>query len=203
MLLPSKLPALLFAAALLGIGSEHHNFNFYASSAHVPQAFFVSHSHRSHTKIERCQPLMGIKGFRSWFESAFPSSVTKVQHPSPVRRAPRKQQQRGGAGPKTTSSSSTSNNINRSKSNKSSQQIETQPEVYDHVLIDANQFLHSNLRKAFNRKLKRSKGNAQFDGQNLDEDFIEYSLLLLIQDLNRLTSTVAIPRKSLVIAIDG
>jgi len=139
MLLPSKLPALLFAAALLGIGSEHPNFNLYASSAHVPQAFFVSHSHRSHTKIERCQPLMGIKGFRSWFESAFPSSVTKVQHPSPVRRAPRKQQQRGvGAGPKTTSSSSTSNNINRSKSNKISQQIETQPEVYDHVLIDAN-----------------------------------------------------------------
>eukprot|EP00984_Skeletonema_dohrnii_P001136 scaffold354_cov81-Skeletonema_dohrnii-CCMP3373.AAC.2 len=203
MLLPSKLPALLLLAALLGIGSEHHHFNFYASSAHVPQAFFVSHSHRSHTKIERCQPLMGIKGFRSWFESAFPSSVKKVQHPSPVRRPPRKQQQRGGgAGPKTTSSS-TSNNINRSKSNKISQQIETQPEVYDHVLIDANQFLHSNLRKAFNRKLKRSKGNAQFDGQNLDEDFIEYSLLLLIQDLNRLTSTVAIPRKSLVIAIDG
>ena len=51
--------------------------------------------------------------------------------------------------------------------------------------------------------MKRSKGNAQFDGQNLDEDFIEYSLLLLIQDLNRLTSTVAIPRKSLAIAIDG
>jgi len=139
---------------------------------------------------------MGIKGFRSWFESAFPSSVTKVQHPSPERKAPKKQ--RGGG--KIVSSSIS--NVNRS-TQQQQQQIETQPETYDHVLIDANQFLHSNLRKAFNRKLKRSKGNAQFDGQNLDEDFIEYSLLLLIQDLNRLTSTVAIPRKSLVIAIDG
>eukprot|EP00986_Skeletonema_menzelii_P007367 scaffold2884_cov141-Skeletonema_menzelii.AAC.2 len=187
-MLPSKLSALLCASTLLLSGNKHRNF--YASSAFVPPAFFVHH--RAHTKIERCQPLLGIKGFRSWFESAFPSSVKKVQHPSPVRRTP-KQQRGGGA----------SNKIDRSKSNKKTQQIETQPEVYDHVLIDANQFLHSNLRKAFNRKLKRSKGNAQFDGQNLDEDFIEYSLLLLIQDLNRLTSTVAIPRKSLVIAIDG
>lgn len=201
MLLPSfKLPVLFCAATLLS-GNPHHIL--YASSAHVPAPpAFVVHHRSHHTKTERCQPLLGIKGFRSWFESAFPSSVTKVQHPSPVRRAP-KQRQRGGAAPKTTSSTAT-NNFNSSKSNKISQQIETTPpEVYDHVLIDANQFLHSNLRKAFNRKMKRSKGNFQFDGQNLDEDFIEYSLLLLIQDLNRLTSTVAIPRKSLVIAIDG
>jgi len=192
MLPSSKLAALICAAALLS-GSENHS---YASSAHhVPQACFVHHHRSSHTRIERSQPLMGIKGFRSWFESAFPSSVTKVQHPSPERKAPKRQ--RGGG--KTSSSSSS--NVNRGQQQQ--QQIETQPETYDHVLIDANQFLHSNLRKAFNRKLKRSKGNAQFDGQNLDEDVIEDSLLLLIQDLNRLTSTVAVPRKSLVIAIDG
>lgn len=184
MLPSSKLSALLCAATLFS-GNQHAS----SSSAHVPAppAFFVHH--RSHTKIERCQPLLGIKGFRSWFESAFPSSVTKVQHPLPVRRAPK---QRGGA--------AATNNFHNIKG----KQIETTPpEVYDHVLIDANQFLHSNLRKAFNRKMKRSKGKFQFDAQNLDDDFIEYSLLLLIQDLNRLTSTVAIPRKSLVIAIDG
>ena len=181
-MLSSKLRALLFLAVFLS-GSNHCNVDGFVH-------------HRCQTNIERYKPLMGIKGFRSWFESAFPSSVTKVHHPSPDR-GPRKQRDATATDTRAAPSKMESRN------NKGTKQIETQPEIYDHVLIDANQFLHSNLRKAFNRKLKRSKGNAHIDGQNLDEDFIQYSLLLLIQDLNRLTSTVAIPRKSLVIAIDG
>lgn len=166
----------------------------------LAEAFFLPR-HTSNNIIQPRQPrrghqqlktttLYGIKGFRSWFESAFPSSLQKVQHPPPVNRKKVPPKNRG--------------KIKPHKRNNNKQYAEVEPEIYDHVLIDGNQFLHSGLRKAFNRKLKRSKGStAQFDGENLDDDLIEYSLLLLIQELNRLTSTVAIPRKSLVIAIDG
>ena len=167
----------------------------------LTEAFFLP-QHTSNNIIQHHQPrqghhqpktttLYGIKGFRSWFESAFPSSLQKVQHPPPVNRKKMPPKNRGKI-------------KHQYRSNNNKQYAEVEPEIYDHVLIDGNQFLHSGLRKAFNRKLKRSKGStAQFDGENLDHDLIEYSLLLLIQELNRLTSTVAIPRKSLVIAIDG
>ena len=183
------LPALICAASMLGGKGLFH-----AASARLQPHFVIPQRLHNTNEIknnrERCQPLMGIKGFRKWFESAFPSSLKKVQHELSIKRA-------------KSSSAAINNRNNKSSSNSGTHQHRIQPETYDHVLIDANQFLHSNLRKAFNRKLKRSKGSAQFDGQNLDDDFIEYSLLLLLQDLNRLTSTVAIPRKSLVVAIDG
>ena len=113
--------------------------------------------------------LFGIKGFRSWFESAFPSAVTTI-HPEH---------------PTTSASADTS-----SKS-------KYQPETFDHVLIDANQILHTTLRKAYNRKTKSSST----EQSNLDHEIIEFSLLLFLKEINRITTTTAIPGKSLVIAI--
>ena len=113
--------------------------------------------------------LFGIKGFRSWFESAFPSAVTTI-HPEH---------------PTTSASADTS-----SKS-------KYQPETFDHVLIDANQILHTTLRKAYNRKAKSSSTMQS----NLDHEIIEFSLLLFLKEINRITTTTAIPGKSLVIAI--
>jgi 5'-3' exoribonuclease 2 len=112
--------------------------------------------------------LQGIKGFRSWFENAFPSAVVTI---NPDRR--------DGDG---------------------NGSAEFQPETFDHVLIDANQFLHTTLRRAYNRRATRSSDIGRL---HLDDDVIEYSLLLFIKEINRITSTTAIPRKSLVIAIDG
>jgi hypothetical protein len=74
---------------------------------------------------------------------------------------------------------------------------EYQPETFDHVLIDANQFLHTTLRRAYNRRAKRSTTGQQ----HLDDEIIDYSLILFIKEINRITTTTAIPRKSLVIAI--
>lgn len=110
-------------------------------------------------KAFRGTSLYGIKGFRSWFDSVFPSALTIIHPDTP----------------------------------------DFQPEVFDHVLIDANQFLHQTLRRAYNIRAKRSSAGQQ----QLDDDIIEHSLLLFIKELNRITTTTAIPRKSLVIAIDG
>ncbi|KAL7533816.1 hypothetical protein ACHAXR_005459 [Thalassiosira sp. AJA248-18] len=116
-----------------------------------------------------CRPLMGIKGFRSWFETEFPSAVVTI-------------------------------NPDRYKAKNG----QFQPETFDHVLIDANQFLHSNLRKAFNRRTNRPPdGSNSISAQQLEDDIIEYSLLLFMKEINELTSNTAVPRKSLVIAIDG
>lgn len=78
---------------------------------------------------------------------------------------------------------------------------EYQPETFDHVLIDANQFLHTTLRRAHNRRATRSSSTTGQQQQHLDDDIIDYSLILFIKELNRITTTTAIPRKSLVIAI--
>ena len=114
--------------------------------------------------------LYGIKGFRSWFESAFPSAVTTIHPDHPTTSA------------SAVTSSSTSKH---------------QPETFDHVLIDANQILHTTLRKAYNRKAKSSSTMQS----NLDHEIIEFSLLLFLKEINRITTTTAIPGKSLVIAI--
>mmetsp|Transcript_5326 Transcript_5326/g.11682 ORF Transcript_5326/g.11682 Transcript_5326/m.11682 type:complete len:933 (-) Transcript_5326:48-2846(-) len=125
-----------------------------------------------------CPPLTGIKGFRSWFESAFPSAVITIN--------PDRYQTKSG------------NNRNGGSSSSS------EPEIFDHVLIDANQFLHTTLRTAYNRRPKRSKDSIPTAGQqNLDNDVIEHSLHLFLKEINRITKTTAIPRKSLVIALDG
>ena len=113
--------------------------------------------------------LYGIKGFRSWFESAFPSAVTTIH-------------------PEHPTSSASADTLSKSK---------YQPETFDHVLIDANQILHTTLRKAYNRKTK----NSSTEQSNLDNDIIEFSLLLFLKEINRITTTTAIPGKSLVIAI--
>lgn len=113
--------------------------------------------------------LYGIKGFRSWFESAFPSAVTTIHPDHP-----------------TTSASAVTSSTSK-----------YQPETFDHVLIDANQILHTTLRKAYNRKAKSSSTMQS----NLDHEIIEFSLLLFLKEVNRITTTTAIPGKSLVIAI--
>lgn len=113
--------------------------------------------------------LYGIKGFRSWFESAFPSAVTTIHPDHP-----------------TTSASAVTSSTSK-----------YQPETFDHVLIDANQILHTTLRKAYNRKTKSSSTMQS----NLDHEIIEFSLLLFLKEINRITTTTAIPGKSLVIAI--
>lgn len=131
---------------------------------------------------------MGIKGFRSWFESTFPSAVDTIS-PDPFDK--RKNYNKKG----------TNNDNNNSKKSK------FEPEVFDHVLIDANQFLHTTLRKAYNRRANRSSNKVAnlIDGQQsqLDDDIIEHSLLLFLKEIHRITTTTAIPRKSLVIALDG
>ena len=117
--------------------------------------------------------LFGIKGFRSWFESAFPSAVATIYPERPITSARTSKARNAGIG--TT----------------------YQPETFDHVLIDANQILHTTLRKAYNRKTKSSSA----EEQNLDHEIIEFSLLLFLKEINRITTTTAIPGKSLVIAI--
>ena len=121
--------------------------------------------HKSHRSMWRSQTnLLGIKGFRSWFDSVFPSALTVI---NPVDRE--------AAGSKF------------------------QPDVFDHVLIDANQLLHTTLRMAYNISAKRSTTRQL----QLDNNIIEHSLLLFIKEINRIATTTAMPRKSLVIAIDG
>ena len=119
--------------------------------------------------------LFGIKGFRSWFESAFPSAVTTIYPERPISSA------------RTTKARNTGID--------SHYQPET--ETFDHVLIDANQILHTTLRKAYNRKTKSSST----ERQNFDHEIIEFALLLFLKEINRITTTTAIPGKSLVIAI--
>ncbi len=130
----------------------------------------------------RTTHLFGIKGFRSWFEGTFPSAVTTITTTSPDRY-------RGNRGRKQ-------HNINRNG------ESGFQPETFDHVLIDANQFLHTTLRKAYNRRKKRdiNSHSGQHD-EELDEDIIEHVLLLFIKEINRITSTTAVPRRSLVVAL--
>ena len=120
---------------------------------------------------------MGIKGFRSWFETAFPSAVVKINTDKPPRPINGK------------------NNVNGRGKNNDSQ---FQPEEFDHVLIDANQFLHSNLRKAFNRRAKSERSLL-----GADDEIIEHSMLLFLKEINDITTNIAVPKKSLVIAIDG
>ena len=81
-----------------------------------------------------------------------------------------------------------------------------EPEVFDHVLIDANQFLHSNLRKAFNKQAKQSMTSTLQNGRalgELDENLIQHSLHLFIREIDNLVWKVAVPRRSIVIAVDG
>jgi len=88
------------------------------------------------------------------------------------------------------------------------------PEMFDHVLIDANQFIHSTLRKSYNKHIKHSKHmlsksenknnvDNSFDDDKSFRDVTDRSLSLLLRELNAITSNIAIPRKSLVIALDG
>eukprot|EP00581_Thalassiosira_minuscula_P004417 CAMPEP_0183739158 /NCGR_PEP_ID=MMETSP0737-20130205/56352_1 /TAXON_ID=385413 /ORGANISM="Thalassiosira miniscula, Strain CCMP1093" /LENGTH=925 /DNA_ID=CAMNT_0025973887 /DNA_START=159 /DNA_END=2936 /DNA_ORIENTATION=- len=124
----------------------------------------------------RCRPLMGIKGFRSWFETTFPSAVVTINPDRP-----------------------------KSKNKKTKRNLDnSEPEIFDHVLIDANQFLHSTLRTAYNRRARRVKASMLNDGQQqLDDDIIEHCLLLFLKEINRIATTTAVPRRSLVIALDG
>ena len=127
-----------------------------------------SHNHNTHQS-----KLFGIKGFRSWFESAFPSAVITIHPERSVI----------SAGKIKTKNADISSKF--------------QPETFDHVLIDANQILHTTLRKAYNRKTK----SPSTEQRNLDDEIIEFSLLLFLKEINRITASTAIPRKSLVIAI--
>ncbi|KAL9181160.1 hypothetical protein ACHAXT_009965 [Thalassiosira profunda] len=148
------------AAILIGciIISCAHQFG---ADAFVPA---TSHpTHRSRSRAGAVHPLLGIKGFRSWFEGAFPSAVTTI---SPDDRNGR-----------------------------------NEAEEFDHVLIDANQFLHSSLRKAHNRRV--ATGHTAGEQEEIDDELIDHCLLLFLRELKRITSTTAIPRRSLVIAIDG
>jgi len=69
---------------------------------------------------------MGIKGFRGWFESTFPDSMTPI-NTSPSNHLKVKQEQ-----------------------NKKKNQPVLDSETFDHVLIDVNQLLHVSLRRARN-----------------------------------------------------
>ena len=139
----------------------------------------------------RCQPtkqtqLCGIKGFRSWFESAFPSAIVEI---TPDSYPPNKRYKNNAA--------NGNNNAVKSSNN-------CKPETFDHVLIDANQFLHTTLRKAYNRRASQYTDSiSNEERQKLDDDIIEHCLLLFLRELNRITTTTTVPRKSLVVALDG
>ena len=96
---------------------------------------------------EKKSRLMGIKGFRAWFESQFPEAVVPLTHYNAA-----------------------------SKNNK-----KKDVDCFDHVLMDVNQLLHVVMRRA------KSEGHA---------------LTLLIKELDH-HCTIAQPKKSLVLALDG
>jgi 5'-3' exonuclease len=133
-------------------------------------------------------PLYGIKGFRGWFEATFPSSLVTVDAPKITREYYTTGQKRRKEAPKVV-------DLN----NKTSL-----PQIYDHVLIDANQYLHSTLRRAYNRNVKKRLRNETIDWEyGLDEDTLELSLVFFVRELEQLVTSIAIPRKSIVIALDG
>lgn len=131
--------------------------------------------------------LHGIKGFRGWFESTFPTSMKSVDVPQPGREFISKGDKKIPIPPKVDAS------------NKHSL-----PQIYDHVLIDANQYLHSTLRRAYNRNIKKRLRNETIDWDlGLDDETLELSLVFLFRELDNLLTSIAIPRKSVVIALDG
>lgn len=149
--------------------------------------YSINHLHREQRR--RSHPLYGIKGFRSWFEATFPSSMITVDAPdvkwgqSTNRRRPIPKN------PTVDNEQYASSSL---------------PQVYDHVLVDANQYVHSNLRRAYNRMAKkRLSNNARDWDKSLDNDTIELSLAFLLRELDHLVTSIAIPRKSIVIALDG
>eukprot|EP00584_Thalassiosira_punctigera_P001075 CAMPEP_0172540468 /NCGR_PEP_ID=MMETSP1067-20121228/11479_1 /TAXON_ID=265564 ORGANISM="Thalassiosira punctigera, Strain Tpunct2005C2" /NCGR_SAMPLE_ID=MMETSP1067 /ASSEMBLY_ACC=CAM_ASM_000444 /LENGTH=940 /DNA_ID=CAMNT_0013326335 /DNA_START=208 /DNA_END=3030 /DNA_ORIENTATION=- len=165
MLTPWTLLAILMISHLIFVDAF-----LSVTSFHTQRILHVDHNDNE----EFFPPLMGIKGFRSWFETSFSSAVITID---PDRHKAKSSNKRNAGG--------------------------TEPEIFDHVLIDANQFLHTTLRTAYNRRPKRSKGSILTDGQQLDEDVTAHSLLLFLKEINRIARTTAVPRKSLVIAIDG
>ncbi|KAL7471187.1 hypothetical protein ACHAXS_011494 [Conticribra weissflogii] len=145
--------------------------------------------------------LYGIKGFRSWFQSTFPSAVAKIDHGYKFN-------------PSQKNSRQTRKTKSRDKSSGDVTDYYYQPEIFDHVLIDANQFIHSTLRKSYNKNIKQTKHiiskskntiheNSSIDDEKLLNDVTDHSLSFLLRELNAITSNIAIPRKSLVIALDG
>ena len=136
---------------------------------------------------QRPSPLYGIKGFRSWFESSFPTSMVTLDVPTVKQKHPNDKEKKQPVSPK----------INKKHKN-------YLPQIYDHVLIDANQYLHSTLRRAYNRNAKKRLRNETIDWDHgLDEDTLELSLVFLFKELDHLVTSIAIPRKSVVIALDG
>ena len=133
--------------------------------------------------------LYGIKGFRAWFESAFPTSMVTADVPFTKPGYTANGQKRRIVTPKI-------------KDNHKS----SLPQIYDHVLVDANQYLHSTLRRAYNRNVKKRVRNDQtkdLDQGLLDDDTLELSLVYFFRELENLVTSIAIPRKSIVIALDG
>jgi XRN 5'-3' exonuclease N-terminus len=80
--------------------------------------------------------LMGIRGFRAWFESQFPSALLEI---------PSYQQDHHHH---HSSSSSPSSNNSNSKPSSSSSSSSGANDTFDHVLIDVNQYLHVAMRKS-------------------------------------------------------
>lgn len=157
------------------------------TSTHHPQ-----HPSLNGNIVQKQTKLYGIKGFRAWFESAFPSAVVTINPSSypPNRR---------GSSPYNKADNRNNNNRNYSGGTNN-----CEPEVFDHVLIDANQFLHTTLRKAYNRRATRYNDSISVqEQQQLDDEIVEHALMLFLREINRITSTTAVPRKSLVVALDG
>ena len=149
--------------------------------------YSINHLHREQRRYNR--PLNGIKGFRSWFEATFPSSMITVDAPD-VKWGQSTNRQR------QTPQKPTADNEQQARS--------SLPQVYDHVLVDANQYLHTNLRRAYNRMAKKRLSHNTRDWDNsLDDETIELSLAFLLRELDHLVTSIAIPRKSIVIALDG
>ena len=141
--------------------------------------------------LQKQTKLHGIKGFRAWFESAFPSAVVTI---TPSRYPPN----RRGSSPYNKDDRNNRNNYSGDTNGN------CEPELFDHVLIDANQFLHTSLRKAYNRRAYRYNDSISIqEQQQLDDEIVEHALMLFLREINRITSTTAVPRKSLVVALDG
>ena len=129
------------------MGGESFVPSFVSSSVRGARSIVGNNSAEGGGGRESKSRLMGIKGFRAWFESQFPEAVVPLTH------------------------------YNAASKNTKKKDVD----CFDHVLMDVNQLLHVVMRRA------KSEGHA---------------LTLLIKELDH-HCTIAQPKKSLVLALDG
>jgi len=144
---------------------------------------FLDDAVREYGSTSRTTELHGIRGFRAWFESAFPDAVTRMP-PAPYRTpssssAAVSRGVKDGSRGKHTKQRRSGSSSTESSGGGGKRRVHVEP--FDHVLVDVNQLLHTSLRRA------RSE---------------DHSLLLVVRELDRCLEQCR-PIKSVVLAFDG